>query len=221
MMSIKQASTIELLTAARKIADYSSREFGENLTLSNRRAAFNHMGAVLADSVLQAGLNYATVVRPRIEYIIKQFPTTDTVSSLLTLINEGQTASILQWKHHLKIMRFELLVKFMYQENVEATDDLRIRLRDENFKSGLLSINGVGPKTVDYMACLVGIESIAVDRHVRAYAKKVGIVNDDYYFLQRAFSYAADLMNTSRRDFDSWLWQVSSLKLKPQLELSI
>jgi hypothetical protein len=63
---------------------------------------------------------------------------------------------------------------------------------------------------VDYLACLVGIESIAVDRHVRAYARRAGVESQDYDFLREVFCGAADLLSLSRRAFDGWIWRKES-----------
>lgn len=57
------------------------------------------------------------------------------------------------------------------------------------------------------MACLVGVESIPVDRHVRSFALRLDIKCQDYHFLQKAFCFAADFLGISRRDFDAWIWQ--------------
>lgn len=55
--------------------------------------------------------------------------------------------------------------------------------------------------------CLVGMDSVAVDRHIRTFAKRVGVMEDDYDFLKTVFCYATDLLSVSRREFDVWVWQ--------------
>ncbi|TIS84458.1 MAG: hypothetical protein E5X00_01335 [Mesorhizobium sp.] len=70
---------------------------------------------------------------------------------------------------------------------------------------------------MDYMQCLVGIDSIAVDRHVRTFAKRVGVVEEDYDFLRSVFCYAADLLSVSRREFDAWVWRREASVSNPQL----
>lgn len=203
------ATNLDILISARRIANYAVNEgvLEDNLIT---RSTCEHMGAVLADSILQAGLNYSTVVRPRVFNILKYYPHTNTVSSLLKIIDSKQTATYLQWEHHQKITRFENLVTFLRDIAIEDVSDLRDHLVLEKFSSQLQEINGIGPKTVDYLACLIGVESIAVDRHVRSFAKRVGVINSDYYFLRNVFCYAADLIDISRRDFDAWVWHKES-----------
>lgn len=214
-----QNSAKAILLAARRIADHA-RDEGALAEQNIPRATCDHLGAVIADSVLQAGLNYATVVRPRVLAILRTHPHLDTVSALLGLIEERSTALFLNWRHHEKVARFEALVAFLREWNIEDIHDLRARLATEHFRDAMQTINGVGPKTVDYMACLVGIESIAVDRHVRTFARKVGVENDDYHFLRKSFCCAADLLALSRREFDAWLWRRAAASAQTQLGLA-
>lgn len=213
-----QNSAMAILLAARRIADHAKDE-GALAEQNIPRATCAHLGAVLADSVLQAGLNYATVVRPRVLAILRAYPDLDTVSALLGLIEERRTDLFLNWRHHEKVTRFEALVAFLKAWGVEDIHDLRAKLAAEDFRDAMQTINGIGPKTVDYMACLVGIESIAVDRHVRTFAKKSGVENDDYHFLRKSFCCAADLLALPRREFDAWLWRTAVSSTQTQLGL--
>lgn len=213
-------AAIEVLLAARRIADHAKDE-GALCEQQAPRAICDHMGAVLADSVLQAGLNYITVVRPRVLNILQNYPQADTISVLVKLIRKKRTGEFLNWQHHEKMTRFENLVAFLKDWGIEDAHDLRANLADEHFRSSVQSVHGVGPKTVDYMACLVGIDSIAVDRHVRTFAKTVGVENKDYQFLRRSFCCAADLLELPRREFDAWLWKRAAFSPEKQLSLAI
>ncbi|WP_263770125.1 hypothetical protein [Propionivibrio soli] len=215
-----KGGSIEILLAARRIADHAKGE-GALWEQKVPRATCEHLGAVLADSVLQAGLNYANVVRPRVLAILRTYPKADTISALLKLIQERRTGEFLNWRHHEKVTRFETLVNFLGEWGIEGVQDLRTNLAAEQFRDAIQTINGVGPKTVDYMACLVGIDSIAVDRHVRSFAKTVGVENDDYFFLRKSFCCAADLLMLPRREFDAWLWRRATFSAEVQLSLGI
>jgi len=217
---LDKGAAVEILLAARRIADQAKEE-GAMGGLKVPRATCDHMGGVLADSVLQAGLNYTTVVRPRVMAILQTYPKVDTVSALVKLTKKRKTAEFLNWNHHEKVTRFESLVSFMEDWAIEDAEDLRSALNDAGFCKAMQTIHGIGPKTVDYMACLVGIDSIAVDRHVRTFAKKVGVENSDYQFLQRSFCFAADLLALPRREFDAWLWRSASSSAQKQLYLAL
>lgn len=213
-------AAIEVLLAARRIADHAKDE-GALREQQAPRATCDHMGAILADSVLQAGLNYMTVVRPRVLNILQKYPQANTISELVKLIQKKRTGEFLNWQHHEKVTRFVDLVIFLKDWGIEDAQDLRDNMVGEHFCSDVQSVNGVGPKTVDYMACLVGIDSIAVDRHVRTFAKSVGVENNDYHFLRRSFCCAADLLELPRREFDAWLWRRATFSSQKQLSLLV
>ncbi|MFC5391733.1 hypothetical protein [Bosea vestrisii] len=219
MMAHSAPSPIDLLVAARKIADFADAE-GVGASRSAARVQYDHLGAVLADSVLQAGLRYASVVRPRVERILVNYPDSANACALAEIVRKGQAAEFLDWQHPIKAARFERTVEFICNSGIEHVADLREQLRNDEFCLDLQCINGIGPKTVDYMACLVGIESIAVDRHIRSFARQVGIQAADYVFLKRVFCFAADLLSISRREFDAWVWQRESSKRSSQLSLA-
>ncbi|WP_434212380.1 hypothetical protein [[Pseudomonas] boreopolis] len=212
--------TIELLLVARRIAD-RARDEGALAGAKDTRPVCEHLGAVLADAVLQAGLNYTTVVRPRVLQILRSYPEHDTISSLMSVVRDGHTRTFLNWYHHQKVARFEALVSFLRARDVETVHDLRNCLANEKFCDEVQTLNGVGPKTVDYMACLVGIDSIAVDRHIRTFARAAGVENDDYHFLRQSFCCAADLLSLPRREFDYWLWRRAASSAPVQLALSV
>ncbi|SIT59051.1 conserved hypothetical protein [Mesorhizobium prunaredense] len=211
-----QSSPIQMLVAARRVADYAL-EMGADIRRETVRASYDHMGAIVADCVLQAGLNYRSVVLPRVSTILERFPDLDRTSELVGLVARGETSRFLNWHHPEKVGRFEALVGFLSEHSVESAAILSNRLRDASFVLTLRDVRGVGPKTVDYMQCLVGIDSIAVDRHVRTFAKRVGVVEEDYDFLRSVFCYAADLLSVSRREFDAWVWRREASVSNPQL----
>ncbi|WP_081194408.1 hypothetical protein [Halomonas sp. BC1] len=211
---------IEMLLIARRIANYAKDE-GVLTDEKKARLSSDHLGAVLADSVLQAGLNYKSVVRPRVLEILRKHPECLTISSLISVIQNGGSGAFLNWRHHEKISRFEALVIFLHGLGIENAEDLRAGLGTDEFCSAIQTVNGIGPKTVDYMACLVGLDTIAVDRHVRAFAKAVKVDNDDYQFLRETFCYAADLLSLPRREFDAWLWRRAVAPVQDQAQLAL
>ncbi|RLM18007.1 hypothetical protein BIY29_18765 [Brenneria alni] len=219
--SIPKHDPFDLLIFARKIANQAHSEGIVTLNKTMMRACQSHMGAIVADSVLQAGVNYRAVVLPRINNILTNFSEFDTLSKLLSIIDESMIGLFLQWKHETKIERFKSVVLFLKDECIESQIDLRECLLTEKFRNNFQKINGVGPKTIDYMSCLIGLNSIAVDRHIRSFAVRAGVKTKDYDFLKNVFCYAADLLKISRRDFDSWVWQQESERFSAQLPLAI
>ncbi|OQP88172.1 hypothetical protein BTR14_01570 [Rhizobium rhizosphaerae] len=211
-----QSSTVQMLVAARRIADYA-KDLGADAERQEIRPSYDHMGALVADSVLQAGLNYKTVVLPRIKAILNLYPDLYRTSAVFELIAVGQTTVFLNWKHPEKVGRFDDLVTFLFEHSIERISDLKEALTDALFVTAMRDVRGVGPKTVDYMGCLVGADSIAVDRHIRTFAKRVGVLEDDYDFLKSVFCCAADLLSLPRREFDAWVWKRESAASIPQM----
>lgn len=212
----QQTDYSDALYAARCIADHAISE-GVLASRAAYRPVYHHMGAVLADSVLQAGLNYANVVRPRIASILNTFPHATTLNVLIEVIETEGSSRFLQWEHSEKISRFDGLVAFVADARIENTRELGAALQDDGFRASIRHVKGVGPKTVDYMACLVGVDCIAVDRHIKGFAELVGLENEGYNYLRDVFSFAADLLSISRREFDAQIWNYQSMKTRQQL----
>jgi hypothetical protein len=205
------AAVLEQLSFARRIADHADRLGVHRLPVASR-APSDHLGAVLADAILQAGVNYQTVVRTRVQRIQSQFPETATLPGLIALIERDGAGGFLLWNHPAKVARFVSLAKFLAMQGIETTVDLRRWLCLSSARQHLLALHGIGPKTCDYLCCLVGIDCIAVDRHIKTFASEAGVSVSDYECLKSAVSYAADLLGMRRRDFDAWIWRTVSAR---------
>ncbi len=176
---------------------------------------------MLADCSLQAGLNYRTVVWPRVQRIQINYPLAAKLSGVKAIVEDGQTADFLAWKHPEKLSRFAGLVALLDSDAVETISDVREWLKRARSRDRLLSVHGIGPKTYDYMCCMVGIDRIAVDRHVKSFASDAGVGVNDYEDLQAVVSYAADLLGLPRRDFDAWIWQLQARETKQERQLDL
>lgn len=197
---------LEELSSARRIADYAE-SLGVRGSPVTSRAASEHLGAVLADAILQSGVSYRSVVRVRVDRILSQFPEASTLPGLVMLLHRLGVAEFLLWRHPVKIARFNALTQLLADNNVGTVSELRLWISRDNTRERLLSLHGIGPKTYDYLCCLVGVDCIAVDRHVRRFANEAGVFIRDYAKLKSIVSYAADLLGMARRDFDAWIWR--------------
>lgn len=67
---------------------------------------------------------------------------------------------------------------------------------------------------------LLGVESVAVDRHVYKFVSDAGIIYKNYKEAKQIVEYAADMMQISRRalDYSIWLY-MSNKKRAVQFEL--
>ncbi|HZP77203.1 MAG TPA: hypothetical protein VFB45_13755 [Pseudolabrys sp.] len=210
-----ESDVLSALSSARLVVQLA-QEKGVVRDNHSYREPLYHVGAILADAALQAGLNYRTVVKVRIDRIVRDFPEAATLSGMFNAIASIGVAEFLRWHHHTKVSRFVCLAELLRNESIDDFHQLRTWLQKPTCREKLRAIHGVGPKTVDYLCGLVGLDFIAVDRHIKAFASDAGVTAGDYDFLQTVISYAADLLGVSRRHFDMSIWTyVSNRKAWP------
>lgn len=199
------SAVLERLSRARAIADHAGK-LGVLSTSVPQRSSTSHVGAALADAVLQSGLNYKTVVKPRVDRIQAHYPEAAILSGVTKIVQQGKAYEFLGWRHPTKISRFIHIVALLDADGVDCAVDLRRWLDRKDSRDRLLGLHGIGPKTYDYICCLIGMDCIAVDRHVKTFAKEAGVSISDYEELRGIVCCAADLLGVARRDFDAWIW---------------
>jgi hypothetical protein len=177
---------------------------------------YKHMGATIADAILQAGLRYETVVRPKIKNIIKIYPEAVTTSAFCQLLKEKGPKIVLGWKDDEKPNRVLGLAKFFLQEGIETEKELSEWIVNESNKIRLLQLRGIGPKTVDYIKILVGLQTVAVDQHLYGLLREAGIESTSYNEARDILNHAADIMGTERVLLDHSIWQYMSNRKKRQ-----
>lgn len=179
----------------------------------------DHIGALFTDAILQAGVSYRSVVRPRVESILIRFPEADTVSAFSKVLNRYGVRNVLRWNNTAKIQRMEDLVSFCMFHSIETANDLTYFLISGSGEEQLKEINGIGNKTCDYMKRLLGFDTVAVDRHIREFLVDADIMINDYFEIKEVVEFAADIMAKSRRSLDYSIWSYMSYKKKELGEL--
>lgn len=201
-------STDCTISASKRLAAYVVSRPGFRIVSQSPRHV--HVGALLADCALQAGLNYRSVVLPRVVRIEKLFPSAATLGGLVAALDEMTASKFLNWTHHEKISRFESLVDF-FLGRAETVDEIRSVLSSQDVRVDIIKLNGVGRKTVDYMARLSGAAEVAVDRHVVRFVEDAGIQHHGYVETKLIVNAAADLLGVSYDCFDASIWRFMSL----------
>jgi hypothetical protein len=208
-----------ILENARKLADFMV-SFGiysfADLNIKPR-PAYNHLGALLTDIVLQPGLNYNSVVRPRVARVLYEFSYASTTPLLMSITKVYGAEYFLNWKNSIKTGRFLKVLSFCRSHYIYDERDFCKFLLIEKNRNQFLEINGVGPKTTDYALKLMGAESVAVDRHILNFVKQSGITVNDYGTVKKIVEYAADLLCISRTKVDTFVWHTMSRKNSKQL----
>lgn len=169
---------------------------------------WQHMGAVITDASLQASMKYKTTVLPRVRALLAEWPDATTTSAFVERLGRDDVAAVLRWPRDSKKMRMlDALAKFLADEQVETTSDLRTALEDSAFRARLRTVKGVGPKTVDYLAILVGsTEDVAVDSQLRAFARDAGITVTGYDDLRAVVTAAAATRGCAPGALDAAIW---------------
>jgi hypothetical protein len=171
---------------------------------SIERRPLDHVGAILADVVLQTGLNHASVVAPRIDRILRIYPEAATIRGLFAL--SIPTSSFLDWTHPEKICRFDTLTGRLRAAGINSTDDLRTWLAQTGSLEALSELRGVGPKTVDYLRMMAGEPAIPIDRHLRRFLAVAGVHHTEYSVLRASFITGCQLAGVEPAAFESGLW---------------
>ena len=181
---------------------------------------YNHVGALFTDIILQSGLNYSNVVRPRVARLFRIFPKANTVSSFENIINEYGIQYVINWKSEIKGNRILSLIEYCKFEGIEYENDLKVYLTKKENCTKLLSLKGIGPKTIDYTLKLLCVDTVAVDRHVFNFVLKAGLDTNDYYRVKQIVEYAADLLQSSRIKLDSFIWLTMSKNYTTQQRIN-
>lgn len=171
---------------------------------------YAHMGATICDTVLQSGLNYRTVVAPRVQRLLCRWPSATGTSRFLTMVSRLGLNEVLLWNHPEKPIRIGRLTKFLAERRIENETDLSDWLTLEANCSSLRELKGIGPKTVDYLKSLVGLPAIAVDRHVRTFVGWAGVKLSSYEDVQQIVCKVADSLNIDRKSMDHAIWSYVS-----------
>ncbi|WP_313536267.1 hypothetical protein [Arsenicicoccus bolidensis] len=203
-MSITNADVEALLKHADKVG----------LKPQPQKRGWGHMGAVLADASLQAGINYATVVEPRVRRLIDEWPDATTTSAFVARSQTDDVAATLRFKPDSKKMRtLRDLTDFMHEEGVETPEALAVELLDEGFLGRLRRVKGVGPKTVDYLSILTGShDHVAVDSQIKAFVREAGCAAVTYKDVREIVVRAAAERGWTAGSLDAAIWKYRSTR---------
>ena len=171
---------------------------------------YDHMGATVADAVLQANNKYSTHVKPRVNRILAKYPNARTTSSALRLLESTSATEFLDWRGEDRAERFSRVLALFAAEGIEVEADLREWLSQEPNLPKLRSIKGIGPKTVDYFKILVGVSTSAIDRHLLNFLALAGLAPSGYLDTQSVINATADVLKVDRAYFDHSIWQFMS-----------
>ena len=168
---------------------------------------YGHMGATLADAVLQSNNNYDRSVRPRIAEIRADYADHVSLEELRHLLRQMTAQQFLRWNGTRKPKTFLELVDLLVREGVNTEDELRQWLLLDGSRDKVCEIRFIGPKTADYLKILVGLPETAIDRHILGFLELAGIIKLNYNDSQDIVRQTADLMGLDRAHLDHSIWR--------------
>lgn len=171
---------------------------------------YNHIGALYTDIVLQAGVNYNTIVKPRVHKVLIQYPEAYTVKRFQEVIDRIGLNKVINWNHAVKLDRVQRLLQFSFDNNINNCADLKLYLMKTGNQQNLLNMNGVGPKTLDYLLKLLNFDTVAVDRHIYSFVEMADVQTKGYHPTKRIVEFAADFLQVSRASIDYSIWKFMS-----------
>jgi hypothetical protein len=164
-------------------------------------------GATIANAILQANRDYKLAVKPRVNRILRTYPDAQTTNSLLELLEYITIGEFLDYQSAIRAQGFKEVADLLLEEGVETTSDLRHWLTYPESVAKLRAINGIGPKTVDYLKILAGIPAIAIDRRLLKFLSMAGVNSLNYGNAQDIIGLACDILGYDRAHFDHSIWQ--------------
>lgn len=177
---------------------------------------YNHIGATVADAVLQANNKYEVNVKPRVLRILAAFPEQRTTNEILKVLESIQPTQFLNWNGVDRAERFHRILLLLANEGINNEEEFRSWLLQQTNLKKLRGIDGIGPKTVDYFKILVGISTSAIDRHLLNFLQLAGLVSLTYMSAQNIINEAADILSIDKAKFDHSIWQYMSKKNRKQ-----
>ncbi len=167
------------------------------------------MGAIITEAILQAGVRWETVVRPRVRSLRERYPEAATTSGFLLLLAQKPPHQLLNFKGK-KPVRIMAVAEFFSARHVETMAELRTWLQQPGNTVTLKSLPGIGDKTADYFKLLVDIDTTAIDRHLRRFLGAANIEVQDYDEAHQIVCRAADLIGVKRSCLDHSIWEYMS-----------
>ncbi len=199
------------ITSVEKLTSFIANNKFEEVT---QKTPYYHMGATITDSILQAGLNYQHVVYPRVLKLLTDYSYFKTTCDFIILFHAFPLSELITWKNEVKLERIKSLSWFFYKNKLENEDQLSNWLNSKENVADLFRIDGIGPKTIDYLKMLSGNQSIAVDRHLFKFLELANIYVRTYQEANALYQEAAKELKLTQYELDRKVWLfMTSMKI--------
>ncbi|MFJ9961284.1 HhH-GDP family DNA glycosylase [Streptomyces avermitilis] len=171
---------------------------------------WTHMGAVICDASFQARRKYQSTILPRILQLQAAWPDAATVCGFQARLATEDLAVAMNFSSPRRVATAHGITDLLAASGVDTRNDLRAWLDDEASRAALLAVEGVGPKTVDYIGNLVGRSQVAVDVHLRTFAADAGVSGLKYEQLRAVYEETAVLLGHEPGGLEHAVWRFRS-----------
>lgn len=200
-----QTRETNVLKRALQLAEHA-RALPEATFTEDHAKSHEHMGATITEAVLQAGLGYEAVVRPRVARLLSTYPEAATTTGFLEVLQRIHLARFLRFSGYKpKVIR--TIAELLAGAGVETEPALAEWLQSSDHRVALKGIHGVGDTTIDYLKALCGLSTAAIDVHLLRFLREAGVHVTGYNDAQRVVHEAADLLKIDRGAFDRGIWK--------------
>ena len=167
----------------------------------------DHIGAIVVDAILQSGINYQQVVKPRVDQLRADFPEARTTSGFLALADRVGLCTLIRWNGRSKIETILAVARFLRDEGVETHTDLRAWLDSSLNVDRLKQLRGIGNMTADYFRMLAGIETIAPDGLISGFLARAGLTGRSYHHTREILVKTARRLSVSPIALGFCIWE--------------
>ena len=173
---------------------------------------YRHRGATITDAMLQAGIIWETVVKPRVLKLRDNYPEAKTTVGFLNLLERIGPRELLEWNDPEKPDRILAVTRLFIKEGIETEADLKTWLENNANILRLKEIRGIGNKTADYFKILSGIPTSAIDRHLIEFLNRADVDIDriSYSEAKEIINKAAEQMGINKSILDHSIWKYMS-----------
>jgi len=172
-----------------------------------------NIGKVIIETVLQPGLNYNSVVFPRVQRFKKRYSSFYKLSDFELLLELEGPEELLGVNNKRKTRSLYDLVRFLKEEHIEYIFQLKDLIVSKTFKQKLNDVFGIGKKSMDYMLILLDLDTFAIDRHLFNFVNQFQTIHS-YDLVQQNLQDVADKLGLSYKSLDYYIWSYMSTNRK-------
>jgi hypothetical protein len=199
---------MQLEFEAKKLVNYIN---SLGLNIPRRKPSHKHVGAIIADAVMQIGHEYERLVRDRIVRLRKKYRQAATVSGFLHLLQTVGGQELLGgWKGQREHNRLYDHAKFLAGKGIDTFYQLSAWLQEEENRDSLIKAGlGIRDKTADYYCVLVRLpDAVKVDSRVEEFLADadIDVTKYGYKDLRTVVQLAAKLLGVRPVDLDGAMW---------------